>query len=280
MVQVLASLYSFADAAEERIPGARRNRGQLKRESRKVLDVVRGLTIMTNKQLAAVSHLLPPGTIEAVGLAARLPRSNQGRKRQENLVAKMLRGQLTDEQLEKLEEAVELATERSGVFEDGDVSGLVAAWQEGLLADDKDVMTEVYDRVRQAGLDQQQLRELVRQCQQALREEEEQAAAALGGQQQGASSPGGGNNSSSGSDEDVGEGSNKGEDEEGEDLQAILAEAAARSRKGGAGKEGTAAGAAAGGRARGKRPEKRSRALLRSLGRMLKPLALADVGVQ
>lgn len=39
--------------------------------------MVRGLTIMTNKQLAAVSHLLPPGTIEAVGLAARLPRSNQ-----------------------------------------------------------------------------------------------------------------------------------------------------------------------------------------------------------
>lgn len=35
------------------------------------------------------------------------------------------------------QEAVELATERSGVFEDGDVSGLVAAWQEGLLADDK-----------------------------------------------------------------------------------------------------------------------------------------------
>ncbi len=30
----------------------------------------------------------------------------------------------------------------------------------------QDVMTEVYDRVRQAGLDQQQLRELVRQCQQ------------------------------------------------------------------------------------------------------------------
>ncbi len=50
--------------------------------ARKVLDVVRGLTIMTSKQLAAVSHLLPPGTVEAVGLAARLPRSNQvGRAR-------------------------------------------------------------------------------------------------------------------------------------------------------------------------------------------------------
>ena len=70
--------------------------------ARDTLDVVRGLVGMTTKQINAVEHLLPPGGLEAVAIAAKLPRSNQGRKRQEALVAKMLRGQLTEGQLAKL----------------------------------------------------------------------------------------------------------------------------------------------------------------------------------
>ncbi len=133
--------------------------------------MVKGLTAMNTKQLAAVGHLLPPGAPEAVGIAARLPRYNQvklikllwldalcrlchvrhmrcealttrvsgatqGRRRQELTVAKMLRGQLQDGQLEKLQEAVALAADNSGVFEDGEVAGLVAEWRQRLLDGD------------------------------------------------------------------------------------------------------------------------------------------------
>ncbi|PNH11723.1 hypothetical protein TSOC_001433 [Tetrabaena socialis] len=94
---VARAMYNFAEVSVERNPGERR-KGFLKREARVVLETVRGLTSMTSKQLSAVTHLLPPGTLEGVGIAAKLPRSNQGRKRQEALVAKMLRA-LEEERL-------------------------------------------------------------------------------------------------------------------------------------------------------------------------------------
>lgn len=43
------------------------------------MSIVVGLANMSAKQLGAVSHLLPPGTVEAIGIAAKLPRSNQVR---------------------------------------------------------------------------------------------------------------------------------------------------------------------------------------------------------
>lgn len=79
-----------------------------------VLEVVQGLVCMTPKQLAAVSHLLTPQHIDAIRIAAKLPRSNQGRKRQENLVAKMLRGELAPGGMAKLLQAVHLAQVRPG----------------------------------------------------------------------------------------------------------------------------------------------------------------------
>ncbi|KAG2492268.1 hypothetical protein HYH03_009508 [Edaphochlamys debaryana] len=254
-----SALYNFADSAEERIPGQRRNRSTQKKEARSVLDVVRGLTSMSAKQLGAVSHLLPPGGMEAVGIAAKLPRSNQGRKRQEALVAKMLRGQLTDPQIEKLQEAVSIATQSRGIFEDGDVSGLVESWREGLLGEDQEVIAEVYGYPVAWAPDHQQLRSLVRQCKEALEEEEQQrqAAEALVASDQ--ASPTG---SSSGSD---GEGGESG----GEGAAEAAAEAAAD------------AAAVAGGPPRrrkgGKAPEPKSRPLVRSLGKLLKPLALRVV---
>ncbi|GLC52919.1 hypothetical protein PLESTB_000688100 [Pleodorina starrii] len=267
-VVVVDALYNFADAAEVRTPGQRRNRGLLKKEAREIMDVVRGLTSMTPKQLAAVSHLLPPGTVEAVGIAAKLPRSNQGRKRQEGLVAKMLRGQLTEQQMEKLEDAVKVATEHQGIFDDGDVSGLVEVWREGLLQGEEAVVAEVYGYPLAWAPDHQQLRLLVRQCQQALEEEREQEAARMLAEPSSSSSEvleagrgvrGGGDSSSE----------SGGDEEEEEDLAAVLALAAARSGGGG--------GGGGRGRRRLRAPEPRSRGLLRSLGKLLRPLALRVV---
>ncbi|KXZ49136.1 hypothetical protein GPECTOR_23g64 [Gonium pectorale] len=226
--------------------------------AREILDLVRGLTAMTPKQLSAVAHLLPPGSVEAVGIAAKLPRSNQGRKRQEALVAKMLRGQLTETQIDKLEEAVELAASNSGLYEDGDVAGMVAAWQEGLLADDQArpafgyftsedcaVVAEVYGYPRDWAPDHQQLRTLVRQCQQALEEEGQRQPSASTAP---ASLPDDGNGDAGGSGSDA-------ESEADAELAEALAEARARSGSG------------------RKVAEPRSRGLLRSLGRTLRPLA-------
>ncbi len=70
--------------------------------AQQVLDLVRGLVGMNRKQLAAVSHLLNDEQLEHLRLAARLPITNQGRKREENLVAKLLRAEEDEATLEKL----------------------------------------------------------------------------------------------------------------------------------------------------------------------------------
>ncbi|EFJ46469.1 hypothetical protein VOLCADRAFT_105461 [Volvox carteri f. nagariensis] len=275
------ALYNFAESAEVRVPGQRRNRGLLKKEAREIMDVVRGLTSMSPKQLAAVSHMLPPGAVEAVGVAARLPRSNQGRKRQEGLVAKMLRGQLTEQLMDKLQAAVTVATERQGIYDDTDVSGLVDVWQEGLLGDDEAVVEEVYGYPAAWAPDYQQLRALVRQCQQALEEEQTHEAARLQSTQPFATTvPDANRGSSSSSTESDSDGINDGEgiedvDDEDGDLVAVLAEAAARSGAGGLG-----GGGGAGRRRRGRKakaPQPRSRGLIRSLRKMLRPLAVRVV---
>lgn len=70
--------------------------------AQQVLDVVKGLCNMGDKQLKAISHILAPAHLEGVSIAAKLPRSNQGRKRQENLVAKLLRTELSSSEIAKL----------------------------------------------------------------------------------------------------------------------------------------------------------------------------------
>jgi hypothetical protein len=65
--------------------------------------LVSGLTHMTGKQLKAIAHLLPiPNVMEDIGIASKLARSNQGRKRQEGLLAKQIRQYIDAKTLEKL----------------------------------------------------------------------------------------------------------------------------------------------------------------------------------
>eukprot|EP00198_Chlamydomonas_reinhardtii_P003368 XP_001692704.1 predicted protein [Chlamydomonas reinhardtii] len=236
-------MYNFTDSKEERVPGQRRNRGFQKKQERNLMSIVVGLANMSAKQLGAVSHLLPPGTVEAIGIAAKLPRSNQVRctRGPGGRGAGVLGSR--EPESPQLQAAVALAEDNAGVWDDGDVSGRVLAWREGLLAGDEAVAAEVYGYPRAWAPDHQQLRAAVRQCQLAM---EEEAKAAI------ASAP------------DASPGSSNDADDEEEDLTAVLAAAAARSRRG----SGSSTGAAA--------PPK-SRALLKSLTKMLKPLAMRVV---
>lgn len=71
--------YNFSDASNQKAYEGRPARVFVRREARTITTIVRGLTAMSGKQLGAVSHLLPPGSFEAVQVASRIPRSNQVR---------------------------------------------------------------------------------------------------------------------------------------------------------------------------------------------------------
>ncbi|KAF5837378.1 hypothetical protein DUNSADRAFT_4482 [Dunaliella salina] len=137
---VCHSLFNFA-AVEVKETG-RRNRKQEKRESQGLLRVVKGLTDMSPKQLQGVSHLLGVCVCDAITIAARIPRTNQGRKRQEGLVEKLLRNHLDKRELDKLEEAVRLS-EGNSIYQDPDLVVLVEGWCEGIAAGNQDVIQEV-----------------------------------------------------------------------------------------------------------------------------------------
>mmetsp|Transcript_9373 Transcript_9373/g.23832 ORF Transcript_9373/g.23832 Transcript_9373/m.23832 type:complete len:286 (+) Transcript_9373:30-887(+) len=137
---VCHSLFNFAEVEVKET--GRRNRKQEKRDSQGLLRVVKGLTDMSPKQLQGVSHLLEEDMIDAIAIAARIPRSNQGRKRQEGLVEKLLRNHLDQRELDKLEEAVKLS-EGNSTYQDPDLVLLVEGWCEGIAAGDEDVIQEV-----------------------------------------------------------------------------------------------------------------------------------------
>ena len=128
--------YSFADSVPDRAPGERRNRTREKKAQAELSAVVRGLVAMTAKQLSAVGHLLDDEVRAELALAARLPRSNQGRKRHENRAAQLLRAGAPEAALAKLAEAVRLAEASAQPFDDAEAAALVDAWVRGLKAGD------------------------------------------------------------------------------------------------------------------------------------------------
>lgn len=68
-----------------------------------VKKLVQGLTAMNAKQLKGVAHLVTPRVIDAIAIASKIDGTNQGRRRQEGLVAKMLREEADDDVMAKLE---------------------------------------------------------------------------------------------------------------------------------------------------------------------------------
>ncbi|GAX77644.1 hypothetical protein CEUSTIGMA_g5087.t1 [Chlamydomonas eustigma] len=169
-----SSTFDFTKAGSTRIPGVRRNRNKDKVEAKEMDKIVNGLTYMNKGQIKAVAHLLTPEIVEELAIAARLPRSNQGRKRQEGLVAKRMRQYVDDASLEKLAAAVQLA-ESQNVYVDTDIAVLVETWRERLLEAETAAFQEVLKKAEEACVDltAQRLAQLVRSYQLCLRQGEE-----------------------------------------------------------------------------------------------------------
>uniref|UniRef100_A0A383VF57 Uncharacterized protein n=1 Tax=Tetradesmus obliquus TaxID=3088 RepID=A0A383VF57_TETOB len=152
----------------------RRNRSIEKRQEQELRVLVRGLCGFSGKQLQAVSHLLSSDHIKQIKIAMDIPPTNQGRRRQEGLVAKLLRAELDEAALDKLIAAVGAAQRNNLPFTDTDVEQQLQLWMEGLLDGDQEVVDEVYGLLQAKGQDWQQLRILVRQLQQAQQQQQQQ----------------------------------------------------------------------------------------------------------
>ena len=178
-----SSSYNFASAGSTRVRGERRNRGDDKREAKQMDVLVSGLTHMSKKQIEAISHLLLPSIIDNIGVANALPRSNQGRKRQEDFIAKQIRLFVPPESLAKLSAAVDLAKEATSAFEDPAFAAQADKWFDALVTDGNDsTFDEVVQRAMETnvGLSWQDLKESVRQVQATAQEESESIRPAAG----------------------------------------------------------------------------------------------------
>mmetsp|Transcript_17603 Transcript_17603/g.30199 ORF Transcript_17603/g.30199 Transcript_17603/m.30199 type:complete len:388 (+) Transcript_17603:149-1312(+) len=136
-------LYSFAEVEYKEEGIFKRNRGRFKKEGRELKEVVDGLCHMTDRQLQAVSVVAGLDIIEAIQLAAKLPETKQARKRQEGWVGKMMRTRLSDDDLDKIADAVEMSRSSYAPYVDRDVLGTVEGWRMGLMAGDQVVFQEV-----------------------------------------------------------------------------------------------------------------------------------------
>jgi ribosomal 50S subunit-associated protein YjgA (DUF615 family) len=66
-------------------------------------EIARALAKLSERQLARLEPLVGEDVVSAVGLASRISHRNQGRQRQESLVAKLLRVTVQDADVEQLQ---------------------------------------------------------------------------------------------------------------------------------------------------------------------------------
>ncbi|KAK9831974.1 hypothetical protein WJX81_004672 [Elliptochloris bilobata] len=152
-----------------------------KREARRWTDLAEQLCGLGGRNLAAVLSLADEALSDAVQVAQRIPRRNQGRRRQVNLVGKLLR-ELPDAESGRLEAAVQSAVLGRGPSDSHSAERLASNWYRGLIANDQAAVSEVFELPLEWGADHQELRQLTRGAQQELAEEE---ARALGGKDSG-----------------------------------------------------------------------------------------------
>ncbi|KAF6261016.1 hypothetical protein COO60DRAFT_818594 [Scenedesmus sp. NREL 46B-D3] len=192
--------FNFSESQRVKQPlQGRRNRSIEKRQEQELRVLVRGLCAFSGKQLQAVSHLLSNDHIKQIKIAMDIPPTNQGRRRQEGLVAKLLRSELDGAALDKLGAAVGMAQRNNLPYTDAVVEQQLQLWMEGLLDSDQEVVEEVYGLLQERNLDWQQLRTWLRQLQQAQQQQQQQQQVQsqhLGGSSSSSSSSEGGGDQS------------------------------------------------------------------------------------
>ncbi|KAF8058125.1 SPBPB2B2.09c [Scenedesmus sp. PABB004] len=174
-----AAAFNFSEGPRVKAtpPGSRRNRSVEKRAESELRTIVRGLCGFNAKQLAAVSHLLPEEHLKQIRIAMDIPPTNQGRRRQEGLVVKLMRADAETLDLAKLGEAVAVAERNNLPFTDAAVEQQLSWWIEGLLEDRQEVVDELHQLLQESAQDWQQLRTWVRQVQQHRQQQEQQQQA-------------------------------------------------------------------------------------------------------
>ncbi|KAL4853423.1 hypothetical protein ACK3TF_005562 [Chlorella vulgaris] len=142
----------------------RPSKSAAKLDAKQFQDISRKLARLSDKQLARLEPLVGEEVVEAVALAASISHRNQGRQRQEGLVAKMLRESETD--AAELQAAIESVKWGQGIIANPAAEQRVQLWMEALLAGDAAAVTQVFAVAQSNGKDLQQMRQLLRQAQQ------------------------------------------------------------------------------------------------------------------
>lgn len=146
---------------------APQSKGANKREAAKLLELALRLVSLTSRQFPRVESVLPESINDAVLTAQRISKTTQARKRQVNLVAKLLR-QLDIDSIQQIQAALSPGHKTADELRK---DALAEKWMEGLLADDKAAMSEINCLPRH-WFDGQLVRRLLRQFQQSESEEE------------------------------------------------------------------------------------------------------------
>jgi len=139
-------------------------RGAGKREAARSVEFALQLCEVSKRQMPKIQAALTEQLSDAIAIAQNIPKTNQARKRQINLIAKLLR-QLEDEELQNIKvlaNGLENGFESS--FEIG-ANNLADNWMTGLLMGDK-ATNDTMNSFPGDWLDSQLIRHLTRRCQQ------------------------------------------------------------------------------------------------------------------
>mmetsp|Transcript_27663 Transcript_27663/g.69507 ORF Transcript_27663/g.69507 Transcript_27663/m.69507 type:complete len:291 (-) Transcript_27663:310-1182(-) len=153
----LDSIASGEDTAPNRMRN-RPSKSRAKRKAHQSHDMAAKLSELTENQLALLEPMLDDDIIQAVKISARIDGKNQGRRRQEQLIGKLLR-EYPGPGLDELETSINAALSGASVSPgDAELEDTALAWREALVEGDKDVEASLCELAVKMCLDTQQFR--------------------------------------------------------------------------------------------------------------------------
>lgn len=165
-----------------------------KEEAHRYLDIAKLMVSnLTDKQTLRLEPLVGTRAVEELAVARRIRRTTGGRGRQQNLVARLLRESVLEEQVEELEAAVHALMQGQGFVANPGAARRAELWLEALLEGEAGAQSEVVQLARAAGLDGQRMLQLARQAQR------QPASAGLGSEASGLDGSSSGSGASRGS---------------------------------------------------------------------------------